>query len=415
MYEGLNDKKKWGLITTHPGKITENCLAGDTIVVTSTGNKKLSDVCKSDLLWDGVEWVSHDGIICKGVQEVLSLDGVWMTPDHRVMCSEGEWKNAEIVESGEATSAFEKHFGRGFRLSDCGILRGEQREGFDLERYLRMWKPHFDGRFRVSEKIPEVLRLQARYDDRVGKSNARHDRASCLCGMEVDVSTMPERKALSLEKLWRSWDYSVRRMADIFSVFLVRHGPKLSTGDGSGSKRQLSGVLQGELSLGYEESKFEKYSVEPSRRHPVGKSHDSRSGGEVRDKIYNPALPNRSQGSKVDVVRTCRRHEQVFDIVNAGPRTRFTVLDGHGRPFIVHNCVQAVARDILFHGAMLAHKKRRTDIRLRIHDQLVALAPAADAEEQLKLLIEDMTTVPPWAPGLILGAAGAVSRVFKKD
>ena len=41
------------------------------------------------LLWDGVEWVRHRGLICRGEQEVMTYDGLTATPDHVVYTRDG--------------------------------------------------------------------------------------------------------------------------------------------------------------------------------------------------------------------------------------------------------------------------------------------------------------------------------------
>lgn len=83
--------------------------------------------------------------------------------------------------------------------------------------------------------------------------------------------------------------------------------------------------------------------------------------------------------------------------------------------FLAHNCTQAVARDFLAHGMTLADS-RGLDLRLHVHDQAVALAPARDAERQLKALIDCLTTIPRWANRkLPLKAAGMTTPVFVKD
>ena len=38
---------------------------------------------------------------------------------------------------------------------------------------------------------------------------------------------------------------------------------------------------------------------------------------------------------------------EVFDIINSGPRNRFMIKSDSGAPFIVHNCVQHLAREII--------------------------------------------------------------------
>lgn len=81
---------------------------------------------------------------------------------------------------------------------------------------------------------------------------------------------------------------------------------------------------------------------------------------------------------------------------------------------LAENCTQAVARDILAHGMSLA-RDAGMDIRFHVHDQVIALVRAGRAQRALELLVRCMSTVPEWAPGLILNAEGVVSRVFIKD
>lgn len=72
------------------GKVAElACLAAGTLVVTDSGHKTIESVLPSDRLWDGVEWVEHDGLVDRGVKECLLLHGVRMTPDHLVLTEEG--------------------------------------------------------------------------------------------------------------------------------------------------------------------------------------------------------------------------------------------------------------------------------------------------------------------------------------
>jgi hypothetical protein len=81
---------RWCEQTTYGGKL---CLAGDTKVLTHTGVKSLTEVQVDDLVWDGEEWVRHEGLALNGARETISVDGVRMTPDHEVMTEEG-WQDA---------------------------------------------------------------------------------------------------------------------------------------------------------------------------------------------------------------------------------------------------------------------------------------------------------------------------------
>ena len=87
----------------YAGKVTENCLAEGTLVLTDSGWKPIEEVTKDDLVHDGIEFVKHDGVVCNSVQKCIELDGVWLTPDHKVLTNEG-WKEAsQLVQTDNPT------------------------------------------------------------------------------------------------------------------------------------------------------------------------------------------------------------------------------------------------------------------------------------------------------------------------
>jgi DNA polymerase len=87
---------------------------------------------------------------------------------------------------------------------------------------------------------------------------------------------------------------------------------------------------------------------------------------------------------------------------------------------LTENADQATARDLLASGITLA-MEQNIDLRLHVHDQLVALVGKEGAEEQLAILQECMGVNPWWSyarkgfPDLPLDSAGFLSRVFMKD
>lgn len=76
------------------GKVANLCVAGSTQVLTDRGFCSIVDVRKDDLVWDGMEFVSHDGVVCSGVREVISYAGLTATPEHKVLV-DNEWKTLE--------------------------------------------------------------------------------------------------------------------------------------------------------------------------------------------------------------------------------------------------------------------------------------------------------------------------------
>lgn len=85
------------------GKVMElACLGQDTQVLTNRGYKRIVDVSVTDMLWDGVNWVSHKGVIWKGRKQTILLDGVRITNNHKILVRES-WIAASELSMCEST------------------------------------------------------------------------------------------------------------------------------------------------------------------------------------------------------------------------------------------------------------------------------------------------------------------------
>lgn len=283
-YMGVDQyTRQWKRIRTHGGKLAENCLAGDALVLTEYGWMRIGSVPLSARVWDGVEWVRHDGLTYSGKQATISIDGVGMTPDHRILTTEG-WRQASSCEGLERVHC---------RLPDARA--GGQQRGLQRQQL------HVGDVQAAGEQHPTIAPR--------GHASGADDRDA-----------------------------------------------------GVGSLR--GGVQHAPLSVG-------------------------------------PRVANRSGV------------EPVYDLLNCGPRNRFVVSSNHGIPFIVHNCTQAVARDVLF-ASMPSIEAEGYEIVLSVHDELLTETPDTEAynHERLAAL---MSAVPDWAPGLPLAAAGFETTRYRKD
>ena len=84
------------------GKVGElACFGADTEVLTDHGYMPIIDVRETYKLWDGVEWVTHGGLVNKGIREVIELDGIVVTPDHKIICG-NSWREAKELASNES-------------------------------------------------------------------------------------------------------------------------------------------------------------------------------------------------------------------------------------------------------------------------------------------------------------------------
>lgn len=81
------------------GKVSElACFGLDTLVLTPRGYVEIVDIKLSDKLWDGIEWVIHSGVVLRGRRDVITVDGVKVTPDHPVSIN-GSWTAAKLLVS----------------------------------------------------------------------------------------------------------------------------------------------------------------------------------------------------------------------------------------------------------------------------------------------------------------------------
>lgn len=80
---------------------------------------------------------------------------------------------------------------------------------------------------------------------------------------------------------------------------------------------------------------------------------------------------------------------------------------------LAENITQAVARDVLAH-ALLTLDAMGVDLRLTVHDEIIAVADAADGKRVYELVLKVMRATPDWAPGLPVGAEGWFGRRYRK-
>jgi hypothetical protein len=86
------------------GKVMElACFGPYTQVLTSDGWVGIKDVTSRHTLWDGQEWVTCEGVIYKGLQPVCELSGVTVTRDHLILTGD-TWNPA-----GELLSNLKTH------------------------------------------------------------------------------------------------------------------------------------------------------------------------------------------------------------------------------------------------------------------------------------------------------------------
>ena len=146
-YMGTNPAKQWARLESYGPKFVENCIAGGTLVLAERGLVPIEQVKADDRLWDGVAWVSHEGLICQGMKETISVDGLRMTPEHKILTREG-WVRADESE--------------GFIWENVSLPEAQPESGIVVDHAKR------------SEQVYDIRNCGARhrfcvYDSRTGK------------------------------------------------------------------------------------------------------------------------------------------------------------------------------------------------------------------------------------------------------
>lgn len=91
-----------------------SCCVADTEILTDNGAKAIQDVTTGDLVWDGHEFVPHDGVVYNGYKKVVTYYGLTATTDHLVMCK-GEWAH------------FGRAAGHGLSIDEAGAQQRRKR------------------------------------------------------------------------------------------------------------------------------------------------------------------------------------------------------------------------------------------------------------------------------------------------
>lgn len=403
-YWGVDAKtRQWSRQYLYGGLLTENCIAVGTEVLTDAGWLAIESIATEHKVWDGVEWVSHDGVVDNGLQDVGDLWGVTMTADHLVLTTTG-WCRAS--QSNELDWAE-------VRLPDGDRVRGVERGEDAVEGPRRLRDGEGLRRSRTEEGKDEQLRLLAEEDDQGAELYTRDVEAPGLSRLEVYARPVPTSDASSLGELRRAWDHGLRKVADWLRGVLGGYGAHVPAGSVARPDQQRGGVFDGELPLDRHEDAVPEHPQERHDRHPGGADAGYRSGGAQRDRRDHPPVSSARGVAGGAAFRPAGLRKQVVDIANAGPRHRFTVRGRCGEVFLVHNCVQAAASDILRH-AMLKLDREGYEITMTVHDEIVCESPIGSNSQSLDHMIGLMCDLPPWAAGCPISAAGEVSRRYKK-
>lgn len=316
---------------------TLGCIAEGSLVLTNRGLTPIENVGIADKVWDGVEFVRHEGVVYKGQKEVMCYDGLTATPDHKVWASfEGEPRTVRLDYAASCGARLIRTGSSGapVRLGEDHQLGGTLHpEGLayadDADRVHRM---------RTSAVVePRKLAL--------GPLEGLPVVQQSTCSSEVPGSN-PHRSQAEVHESSRSELEALRSERNHLRLPLGNRGGTLDSGEPrratpearAGSCGQRQGVCSGKPSLGdsgSEPSQSTEHNLSrvPPRRVALrGADDPTETPRRVHPRTDHRASTPCGKGEAQELARN-RTTVAVYDILNAGPRHRFTVSN-----ILVHNC-----------------------------------------------------------------------------
>jgi hypothetical protein len=403
-FDGRSRTKIYGSL------LVENCLNAATIILTSSGRKPIVDVTTTDLIWDGVEWAAHSGVVCRGARAVIDFGGVSITPEHEVLVDE-RWIPAGRTTYEEAASSFERHYGRATRHA-CGAgVRGEQRSEVILEIPMRLRGCVREVCHSVLSRAHQIMRVLNSTAHLGGTDYPRNVAPPSVCSMEVDARPLQAPNPSGLAQLRWAGYHGLHAVARVVRELLGGHGPGVPAGANPGSGEQRRGVLQAELPMDYAQRANPEHTRKPLDPHPAGGDASMASGRGIWYREDHPAVSSVGRmARRADVPAAGQAVQEVYDILNAGPRQRFAVQGADGRLILVHNCIQSLHRVIV--GEQMLEIAKELDVVLMTHDEITCVVEESAAELALQYMNKVLATPPKWAAGLPLAGDGGIGVTY---
>lgn len=295
------------------GKVAElACLSPETQVLTDRGYSAIVDIRPTDKLWDGVEWVTHGGLLGRGRKKVISLDGVRITPDHLVNLN-GSWKAAEKLGSN-------KQLLRQALATASGSLP---------------YSAKFHGKRPALECSSSSVRA--------GLIRTKPPSIMCLKAAVPGATPAPKRQLRLIEKCITALR-QICLTANIGGGSSTGYLPQLvgaTTRNGSSTPTTAGGVFSSAMSGAQTGALF----FDTFRRARGGITQNWTWIVATMTKVMSRGTCGLSAAPPITSTSgrspTCKPGSEnlslVYDIANAGPRNRFTVRTDSGH-LIVHNC-----------------------------------------------------------------------------
>lgn len=314
------------------------CIAKGQLVLTDSGLIPIENISLNHKLWDGVEWVSHDGVILKGEKEVIDYEGLKATKDHIVWTNEGRQVSfGECASEGLAlaTTGFN---GEAIRFSGDNIPgsnKGRKTTKVKSSLYFMLRnKINKLSQFiiREVERMPEMFstftsperafETGGRYAPKMHEFEPQKMGGLRRAGDRISLPNGFGMRFMGSRKSWIEKTFRIRQVE--------QYGPlrtrdfKICDESATNGKPSDYETNQRTNNLGGKRKPF--FGIYNAK-------FDAKRFNEKRN-IRPRGISSIKEAEELERNKNENRKVKVYDILNAGPRNRFTV---SGK--LVHNCL----------------------------------------------------------------------------
>lgn len=334
------------------------CFAQGTEVLTDSGWKDIIVVTKDDLVWDGVEWVSCDGVIYQGDKEVIDLWDVKLTPEHLCLTTNGWLQACQMLENAENIQ-FQKST-NGLTNLPCTATASVQPDVSkpyyanvlavqDMNTSCLIWHSE---KLHVVTHVPNENPVVLTMSEKVSSSqlaklkevfeSSKHPAKVQL--LSASIVEIPNSKKIGIGKMHRHWD--AQNAKDFLSenrISIIPREDYLTTCTQDVQAIQnTSPITKGAESQCVNGGTTSK---------TLDKMFESWKDTQTVNQFLTDATITKDIHRKIAASSTTPKATKtpvaVYDILNAGLRNRFTIKTDKGA-MVVHNC-----------GYGMGHKKFR--------------------------------------------------------
>lgn len=286
------------------------CLGSETKVLTRMGWVRIIDIQKTDEVWDGIQWVKHNGIKFQGVKKVKNLAGIIVTADHLVLdrCS---W--ARVDEAYQNMDMWSRVLETGSKNLPLSALK-EGCRGRLLGSQSSVTAVHLS----LIQHVKDYILGGHQCADHVGRQWVEKKQTQNI-SRSVRI-TNSEGEFLTFYRVW-------------FKDVIIQAMYRINLMGGEVSKS-----IQRGLKIGLKLCSISYPSMDLTI--PIYNSTELTMRRDIYPEIYD-GLHEKKICRIEEPYISCKKElinwKPVYDVVNAGPNKRFTILTNDG-PIIVHNC-----------------------------------------------------------------------------